>query len=116
MSGEIDVLNPEKPRRVMLVTSNAAGSEQMGWPIGFWWAALTHPYWEFTERGYGIDVASPEGGGLQADSWSDLALVELQVARRSRRSSDHRPAAVFGSRGRPPGRRGARSLKRAARV
>jgi putative intracellular protease/amidase len=71
MSGEIDVLNPEKPRRVMLVASNAAGSEQTGWPIGFWWAELTHPYWEFAERGYGIDVASPEGGGLQADSWSD---------------------------------------------
>jgi putative intracellular protease/amidase len=32
---------------------------------------LTHPYWEFTERGYEVDVASPDGGGLRADSWSD---------------------------------------------
>ena len=71
MSGAIDVLNPDKPKRVLVLASNPAVSGQTGWPIGFWWAELTHPYWEFTERGYSIDVASPEGGRLQADSWSD---------------------------------------------
>ena len=71
MSGAIDVLNPDKPKRVLVLASNPAVSEQTGWPIGFWWAELTHPYWEFTERGYSIDVASPAGGQLQADSWSD---------------------------------------------
>jgi putative intracellular protease/amidase len=71
MSGAIDVLNPDKPKRVLVLASNPAVSAQTGWPIGFWWAELTHPYWEFTERGYSIDVASPEGGRLQADSWSD---------------------------------------------
>jgi putative intracellular protease/amidase len=71
MSGAIDVLNPDKPKRVLVLASNPAVSTQTGWPIGFWWAELTHPYWEFTERGYSIDVASPEGGRLQADSWSD---------------------------------------------
>jgi putative intracellular protease/amidase len=71
MSGAIDVLNPDKPKRVLVLASNPAVSGQTGWPIGFWWAELTHPYWEFSERGYSIDVASPEGGRLQADSWSD---------------------------------------------
>jgi putative intracellular protease/amidase len=71
MSGAIDVLNPDKPKRVLVLASNPAVSGQTGWPIGFWWAELTHPYWEFGERGYSIDVASPEGGRLQADSWSD---------------------------------------------
>lgn len=71
MSGEIDVLNPDKPKRVVVLASNPAVSEQTGWPIGFWWAELTHPYWEFAERGYQIDVASPEGGMLQGDTWSD---------------------------------------------
>jgi putative intracellular protease/amidase len=71
MSGAIDVLNPDKPKRVLILASNPAVSGQTGWPIGFWWAELTHPYWEFTERGYSIDVASPEGGRLEADSWSD---------------------------------------------
>ena len=65
MSGAIDVLNPDKPKRVLVLASNPAVSEQTGWPIGFWWAELTHPYWEFVEHGYEVDVASPEGGALQ---------------------------------------------------
>jgi putative intracellular protease/amidase len=71
MSGAIDVLNPDKPKRVLVLASNPAVSEQTGWPIGFWWAELTHPYWEFAERGYQIDVASPDGGALEGDEWSD---------------------------------------------
>jgi hypothetical protein len=46
MSGAIDVLNPDKPKRVLILASNPAVSEQTGWPIGFWWAELTHPYCE----------------------------------------------------------------------
>ena len=71
MSGAIDILNPDKPKRVVVLASNPAVSEQTGWPIGFWWSELTHPYWEFVEHGYQVDVASPDGGPLQADSWSD---------------------------------------------
>jgi putative intracellular protease/amidase len=58
-------------RRVLIVASNPAVSDQTGWPIGFWLAELTHPYWEMTQRGYEVDVASPDGGRLEADSWSD---------------------------------------------
>jgi putative intracellular protease/amidase len=71
MSGEIDVLNPDQPKRVLMLASNPAVSEQTGWPIGFWWAELTHPYWEFVEHGYQVEVASPEGGPLEGDKWSD---------------------------------------------
>jgi putative intracellular protease/amidase len=71
MSGAIDVLNPDKPKRVLVLASNPTVSEQTGWPIGFWWAELTHPYWEFADRGYQVEVASPEGGKLEGDSWSD---------------------------------------------
>jgi putative intracellular protease/amidase len=67
----IDVLDPSNPKRVLIVASNPSVSEQTGWPIGFWWAELTHAYWELTQRGYQIDVASPDGGALQGDSWSD---------------------------------------------
>jgi putative intracellular protease/amidase len=67
----IHVLDPEKPKRVLMVASNPAVSEQTGWPIGFWWAELTHAYWEFVEHGYEVDVASPEGGKLEGDKWSD---------------------------------------------
>jgi putative intracellular protease/amidase len=55
----------------VIVASNPAVSDQTGWPIGFWWAELTHPYWELTQRGYEVEVASPDGGTLEADPWSD---------------------------------------------
>lgn len=71
MSRALDVLKPDSPKRVLMVASNPGVSEQTGWPIGFWWAELTHPYWEFTEAGYEVDIASPDGGELVADSWSD---------------------------------------------
>jgi putative intracellular protease/amidase len=71
VTGAIDILNPDSPKRVVIVASNPATSEQTGWPIGFWWSELTHPYWELTERGYRVDVASPDGGRLEGDSWSD---------------------------------------------
>jgi putative intracellular protease/amidase len=71
MSGEIDILNPQRPKRVAIVASNPAVSERTGWPIGFWWSELTHPYWELTGHGYQVDIVSPDGGKLEADSWSD---------------------------------------------
>ena len=71
MSGAIDVLNPDKPKRILILASNSAVSEQTGWPIGFWWAELTHPFWEFIEHGYEVEVASPDGGKLEGDKWSD---------------------------------------------
>jgi putative intracellular protease/amidase len=67
----INVHNPEKPKRVLMLASNPTVSEQTGWPIGFWWAELTHSYWEFVEHGYEVEVASPEGGQLEGDKWSD---------------------------------------------
>ncbi len=69
MSATKDVQGAAK--RVLMVASNPAISGQTGWPIGFWWAELTHPYWEFVEHGYQVSIASPDGGALQGDSYSD---------------------------------------------
>jgi len=71
MSANINVSSAERPKRVLLLAANAAVSPVTQWPVGFWWAELTHPYWEFTEAGYTVDIRSPLGGALQADSWSD---------------------------------------------
>jgi putative intracellular protease/amidase len=71
MSANISVLNPSRPKRILIVASNAAVSVQTGWPIGFWWSELTHSYREFVEHGYTVDIVSPDGGTLVADSWSD---------------------------------------------
>lgn len=71
MSASINVLNPDQPKKILMVVANPSVSETTGWPIGFWWAELTHPYWEFVEKGYEVEIVSPKGGDLQADSFSD---------------------------------------------
>jgi putative intracellular protease/amidase len=71
MSANANVANPDHPKRILMVASNPAVSKQTGWPIGFWWGELAHAYWEFAERGYQIDIVSPDGGDLEADAWSD---------------------------------------------
>jgi putative intracellular protease/amidase len=73
MSGTVDILNPDTPKKILIVASNPSTSEITGWPIGFWWSELTHSYWEFIENGFQVTIASPNGGELQADSWSDPA-------------------------------------------
>jgi putative intracellular protease/amidase len=71
MPATVDILRPDQPKRVLIVASNPAVSNVTGWPVGFWWSELTHPWWEFTEHGYQVEIASPDGGALRGDSWSD---------------------------------------------
>ena len=68
MSATIDVHTKKK---ILMIAANPAVSPTTGWPIGFWWAELTHPYWVFSEAGYDIDIVSPKGGDLEADGYSD---------------------------------------------
>lgn len=42
MSADLNVVNPNSPKRVLMVASNPAISKQTGWPIGFWWGELSH--------------------------------------------------------------------------
>lgn len=71
MSGNLNLTNPARKKRVLLIAANAATSPTTGWPIGFWWAELTHPYLAFTEAGYEVEIRSPDGGALVADGFSD---------------------------------------------
>jgi len=71
MSANANVTNPDRRKKVLLIAANPATSPTTGWPIGFWWAELTHPYWAFTEAGYEVEIRSPKGGKLQADGYSD---------------------------------------------
>ena len=71
MSATIDVLHPQKPKRILMIASNPTVSKQTGWPIGFWASELIHPYYKFTEHGYQVDIVSPRGGKLEVDGFSD---------------------------------------------
>jgi putative intracellular protease/amidase len=57
--------------KVLLIASNPSVSKQTGWPIGVWAAEVIHPYWEFAVAGYSVDIASPEGGEVKIDGFSD---------------------------------------------
>lgn len=71
MSANPNLTNAAKRKRILLIAANPAASPTTGWPIGFWWAEVTHPYWVFTEAGYDVEIRSPAGGALQADGYSD---------------------------------------------
>ena len=71
MSAHLNLTNADTRKRILLVAANPSTSTTTGWPIGFWWAELTHPFWTFTEAGYEVEIRSPLGGALQADSYSD---------------------------------------------
>lgn len=66
-----NVVNTKRKKRVAIVISNSAVSTTTGWPVGFWWSELTHPYYRFHEKGYEIEVFSPNGGRCEADAMSD---------------------------------------------
>jgi len=63
--------NRNNPKRVAIVIANPAVSSTTGWPVGFWWSELTHPYYAFHEAGYEVEIFSPAGGKCEADGMSD---------------------------------------------
>ena len=68
MSASIDTHGTKK---ILMIVANPGRSPTTGWPVGFWWAELTHPFWTFTEAGYEVEIVSPGGGDLVADGFSD---------------------------------------------
>jgi putative intracellular protease/amidase len=60
-----------KPKRILMVVANPSVASTVGWPVGFWAAELTHPYYEFSEAGYEVTIVSPDGGKVELDQLSD---------------------------------------------
>lgn len=61
----------DRPREILIVVANPTVSSNNGWPVGFWGAELTHPYYELTEAGFQVTIASPDGGKVEMDALSD---------------------------------------------
>lgn len=66
----VDLVSPNR-KRVLIVVANPATATTVGWPVGFWGAELTHPYYELTERGFDVTIASPAGGKVELDTLSN---------------------------------------------
>jgi len=59
-------------RKILLVAASPAAAPHLGdAPVGFWASELVHPYLEFTEAGYEVEIASPAGGHIELDAFSD---------------------------------------------
>ena len=58
-------------KNVLIVVANPAVSTTLGWPVGFWAAELIHPYDALTKAGHRVTIASPRGGRVELDGYSD---------------------------------------------
>jgi putative intracellular protease/amidase len=67
---QVDLVS-DRPKKVLIVVANPTVSSNNGWPVGFWAAELTHPYYELTERGVEVTITSPNGGKVVVDALSD---------------------------------------------
>jgi putative intracellular protease/amidase len=67
----VDVTNPTRRPRILMVVANPRTATTTGWPVGFWASELFHPYYEFSQKRYEITIASPEGGKVMVDMLSD---------------------------------------------
>ena len=70
-SKTMNIVNAASPKRVAVVVANPSVSKTTGWPIGFWWSELTHPFYEFSQAGYKVEIFSPKGGKVEGDGLSD---------------------------------------------
>jgi putative intracellular protease/amidase len=52
-----------RPMKVLFIISSSE--------TAFWLSEVTHPYWHLTERGVEVDFASPKGGKVVFDHYSD---------------------------------------------
>ena len=67
---QVDLVS-SRAKKVLLVVANPTTSTTLGWPVGFWGAELTHPYFELSERGIEVTIASPKGGKVEMYALSD---------------------------------------------
>jgi putative intracellular protease/amidase len=70
MSKTSNTIN-NNPKKILMVVASPAMSTTLGIPVGFWASELTHVWYEFHEAGYEITIASPSGGKVEFDAWSD---------------------------------------------
>lgn len=58
-------------KHLLIIVANPAVSTTLGWPVGFWASELIHPYHDFIKAGHRVTIASPLGGRVELDAYSD---------------------------------------------
>jgi putative intracellular protease/amidase len=67
----IAILPAVKSKHILIIVANPAVSTTLGWPVGFWASELIHPYDALTKAGHRVTIASPKGGKVELDGYSD---------------------------------------------
>jgi hypothetical protein len=49
---DVNPVNAKRSKRVAIVISSPTVASNTGWPVGFWWSELAHPYYRLREQGY----------------------------------------------------------------
>jgi putative intracellular protease/amidase len=70
MSANLNTVSSQ-PKRILMVVANSGTSTTVGGAVGFWASELIHAWYEFTEVGYEVTIASPQGGKVEFDKDSD---------------------------------------------
>lgn len=60
--------HPEK--RILYLVSNPGTLKGIA-PVGFFAEEMTRPFFDFIQAGYTVDLASPKGGKVEFDGFSD---------------------------------------------
>ncbi len=58
-------------KKILIVVANPSISSTLGWPVGFWASELIHPLDAFHNAGHSVTIASPQGGKVELDTFSD---------------------------------------------
>jgi len=76
VSAALPLRSQEQAKILIISTSHADAAD--GRKTGLWLSELTEPYWIFRDAGYGVDIASIQGGTPPIDprSGSERALPE----------------------------------------
>ena len=56
-------------KKVLFIVSNPA--TLMGFPVGFFAEEMTGPFFDLVQAGCTVDIASPKGGKVEFDGFSD---------------------------------------------
>ncbi|MFM2091986.1 MAG: hypothetical protein RLZZ127_2475 [Planctomycetota bacterium] len=59
------------PRKVLMVVTSHAVLGATGYPTGLWITEAAHPWQELVHAGFQVDIASPKGGAVPVDPYSD---------------------------------------------
>jgi putative intracellular protease/amidase len=70
------------PQKILLVVTSHGQLGETGEPTGFWLEEVASPYYEFTDRGYEVQLASPQGGEPPMDSKSQQEQWQTESTRR----------------------------------